>query len=57
MATKVTKHFREPVTEDIAPDYHSVISQPMDLGTIRAKLAAGEYTSPAHANADICLVG
>jgi len=30
--------FMQPVTSKIAPDYHLVVKQPMDLGTIREVL-------------------
>ncbi|CAK8985892.1 Bromodomain and WD repeat-containing protein 1 (WD repeat-containing protein 9) [Durusdinium trenchii] len=35
--------FAEPVREEDVPGYHEQITQPMDLGTIRQKLVAGEY--------------
>ena len=33
--------FRDPVTDDEAPGYSSVISNPMDLSTIKSKLLSG----------------
>ena len=35
--------FAEVVTEDEAPGYHEVIKNPMDFGTMRTKVATGEY--------------
>lgn len=40
---KVALNFAMPVREEWAPGYHSVITHPMDLGTIAARLAAGQY--------------
>jgi hypothetical protein len=37
------------------PDYHDVVKQPMDLGTIREKLAAGKYRDPPAFKADCAL--
>ncbi|XP_076656585.1 ATP-dependent chromatin assembly factor large subunit isoform X2 [Halictus rubicundus] len=35
--------FLSPVTKDEVPDYHDIISNPMDFGTIKCKLSNGEY--------------
>jgi len=35
--------FRAPVDAAMLPDYHTIIQQPMDLGTVKEKLEAGEY--------------
>jgi hypothetical protein len=35
--------FTEPVSEDEAPDYHEVIKNPMDFGTMRTKVDSGAY--------------
>ena len=40
---KVAVNFAVPVREEWAPGYHSVITHPMDLGTVAARLAAGQY--------------
>lgn len=40
--------FREPVDTSLAPDYRSVVEHPMDLGTIRRKVADNAYTSLSH---------
>lgn len=37
--------FAWPVTDDIAPGYSSIISQPMDFLTIRQKVEENQYTS------------
>lgn len=37
--------FAEPVIEEEVPGYHAVISQPMDLGTIRQGIQEQRYTS------------
>jgi len=50
--------FREPV-DPIAlgvPDYFDVIKNPIDLGTIKTKLAKGEYESVEQCIADVRLV-
>ncbi|KAJ1640970.1 Bromodomain-containing protein, partial [Pavlovales sp. CCMP2436] len=36
------------------PEYANIITTPMDLGTVRTKLLAGEYDSPFGFNADVC---
>ncbi|KAK6924712.1 NET domain, partial [Dillenia turbinata] len=62
LLTKLMTHphgwvFNEPV--DVVklniPDYFNVIKHPMDLGTIKSKLAAGEYSSPLDFAADVRL--
>ncbi|KAE9599524.1 putative chromatin remodeler Bromodomain family [Lupinus albus] len=37
------------------PDYFSVIKHPMDLGTVKSKLARGAYSSPLHFANDVRL--
>lgn len=37
--------FAEPVTDDIAPGYSSIIKQPMDLLTVASKLENNQYSS------------
>ncbi|XP_021287283.1 transcription factor GTE10-like isoform X5 [Herrania umbratica] len=37
------------------PDYFTVIRQPMDLGTVKKKLASGQYLSPLDFAADVRL--
>ena len=50
--------FNTPVDPDRQnlPTYYSIVQQPMDLGTIRDRLARGEYTSSRDLVADIRLV-
>lgn len=50
--------FNEPV-DAVAlniPEYHNVVKCPMDLGTIRARLESGGYTSHSDLAADVRLV-
>ncbi|KAL1850364.1 transcription initiation at TATA-containing promoter protein [Diaporthe australafricana] len=54
----VNQFFLEPV-DPVAlniPTYHSVIKQPMDLGTMTAKLDSGEYESANAFKADLQLM-
>ena len=37
------KTFAEPVMDDMAPNYSEAIKEPMDLGTIKQKIQAGNY--------------
>eukprot|EP00911_Craspedida_sp_UC1_P002293 UC1_evm2s1735 len=48
--------FQAPVTEDIAPGYSSVVSRPMDMGTMRERVQAGGYASIDEWETDMCLV-
>ncbi|KAJ2850125.1 hypothetical protein IWW36_002124 [Coemansia brasiliensis] len=45
-----------PVTASEAPDYFEIIKQPMDFGTMRDRLAAGQYTDIASFERDLLLV-
>ncbi|CAL4965994.1 unnamed protein product [Urochloa decumbens] len=36
-------------------DYHTIIAKPMDLGTVKSKLAAGQYKSPREFAGDVRL--
>lgn len=45
--------FRQPVAPEQAPDYLSVVASPMDLGTVRTRLAAGHYSRAEHFAADV----
>ncbi|GJN38100.1 hypothetical protein PR202_gb27112 [Eleusine coracana subsp. coracana] len=36
-------------------DYHTIITKPMDLGTVKSKLSAGQYKSPREFAADVRL--
>ncbi|CAK1554474.1 unnamed protein product [Leptosia nina] len=48
--------FRQPVSPSMAPDYLSVISRPMDLGTVQQKLENEEYNNASEVAADVRLV-
>ncbi|KAG7298425.1 hypothetical protein JYU34_018052 [Plutella xylostella] len=56
LASPDAQPFREPVPPAEAPDYHTVISTPMDLGTVSRKLEANEYTSQDEFAADVRLI-
>lgn len=57
-ADKRSLFFRQPVdpVRDNAPDYLSIITQPMDLATAKAKLDGGMYTSRQEFEEDIRLL-
>jgi len=48
--------FTAPVSLDIAPDYTAVISEPMDFGTMRAKLKEGCYVCLDDVTTDFNLI-
>ncbi|OAD56919.1 Bromodomain adjacent to zinc finger domain protein 1A [Eufriesea mexicana] len=48
--------FLSPVTKDEVPDYHDIISNPMDFGTIKYKLNSSEYETLEHFFSDCHLV-
>mmetsp|Transcript_22032 Transcript_22032/g.30302 ORF Transcript_22032/g.30302 Transcript_22032/m.30302 type:complete len:216 (-) Transcript_22032:81-728(-) len=48
--------FLVPVKETEAPAYFSIISNPMDLSTIRKRIESGEYRSPEDMVRDIHLM-
>ena len=48
--------FAEPVTDDIAPGYSSLISIPMDLATIATKIEMGQYSSVSEFKSDFILM-
>ncbi|XP_017891617.1 bromodomain adjacent to zinc finger domain protein 1A isoform X2 [Ceratina calcarata] len=48
--------FLSPVTKDEVPDYHDIISNPMDFGTIKSKVDNGEYETLEHFFNDCRLV-
>ncbi|XP_043511870.1 bromodomain adjacent to zinc finger domain protein 1A isoform X2 [Frieseomelitta varia] len=48
--------FLSPVTKDEVPDYHDIISNPMDFGTIKYKLNNSEYETLEHFFSDCHLV-
>ncbi|KAI0392121.1 putative Bromodomain testis-specific protein [Xylariaceae sp. FL0594] len=53
--TRLVGPFKEPVkpVEDGVPDYFEKVKRPMDLGTIKKKMDAGEYGSAEEFEADV----
>lgn len=53
-----SRFYREPVdaVKLNIPNYHNVITQPMDLGTMEKKLKAGQYPSPQAVMDDFALM-
>ncbi|XP_053623119.1 PH-interacting protein isoform X2 [Plodia interpunctella] len=52
-ASADSEPFLQPVNSDLVPDYRSVISEPMDLGTVRSRLSSGRYSAPSQVARDI----
>lgn len=48
--------FSDPVDPEELPDYHEVIQHPMDFGTIRKKLAKGDYACLEELEKDAFLI-
>ncbi|KAJ7320577.1 hypothetical protein JRQ81_020088 [Phrynocephalus forsythii] len=48
--------FRQPVDLDQYPDYREIIDTPMDLGTVKETLEAGNYDTPVELCKDIRLI-
>ncbi|KAL3881699.1 hypothetical protein ACJMK2_028102 [Sinanodonta woodiana] len=48
--------FREPVDANLYPQYYEVIDNPMDLHTVRNKLAKNGYTDPQDIIKDVRLI-
>ncbi|XP_077198828.1 bromodomain and WD repeat-containing protein 1 isoform X2 [Paroedura picta] len=48
--------FRQPVDLDHYPDYREIIDTPMDLGTVKETLEAGNYDTPMELCKDIRLI-
>ncbi|PRQ25185.1 putative chromatin remodeler Bromodomain family [Rosa chinensis] len=48
--------FSEPVDPEELPDYHEVIENPMDFGTVKKKLTSGAYASLEQFEDDIFLI-
>lgn len=53
-----SRFYREPVdaVKLNIPNYHNVVTQPMDLGTMEKKLKAGQYQSPQEVADDFALM-
>ncbi|XP_042312358.1 bromodomain and WD repeat-containing protein 1 isoform X1 [Sceloporus undulatus] len=48
--------FRQPVDLDQYPDYREIIDTPMDLGTVKETLEAGNYDTPMELCKDVRLI-
>ncbi|XP_075887598.1 bromodomain-containing protein 8 isoform X2 [Nelusetta ayraudi] len=48
--------FLQPVTEEIAPGYHSIVHRPMDLATIKKNIEIGLIRTTAEFQRDIMLM-
>ncbi|XP_024253570.1 bromodomain-containing protein 8 isoform X4 [Oncorhynchus tshawytscha] len=48
--------FLQPVTDDIAPGYHSIVHRPMDLSTIKKSIETGLIRTTAEFQRDIMLM-
>ncbi|XP_063772924.1 PH-interacting protein isoform X1 [Pseudophryne corroboree] len=48
--------FRQPVDLDEYSDYRDIIETPMDFGTVKKKLEAGNYESPSELCKDVRLI-
>ncbi|KAL7613735.1 hypothetical protein Lser_V15G04832 [Lactuca serriola] len=48
--------FSDPVDPNELPDYHEIIKQPMDFGTVRRKLDEGLYSNLEELEADVYLI-
>ncbi|XP_048430892.1 uncharacterized protein LOC103955527 [Pyrus x bretschneideri] len=48
--------FSEPVDPEELPDYHEIIQNPMDFGTVRTKLDQGAYSSLEQFEKDVFLI-
>ncbi|XP_076129924.1 bromodomain-containing protein 8 isoform X4 [Alosa pseudoharengus] len=48
--------FLQPVTDDIAPGYHSIVYRPMDLSTIKKNIEIGAIRNTAEFQRDIMLM-
>ncbi|KAJ7996283.1 hypothetical protein DPEC_G00235480 [Dallia pectoralis] len=48
--------FLQPVTDDIAPGYHSIVHRPMDLSTIKKNIETGLIRTTAEFQRDVMLM-
>mgnify|MGYP001371532568 CR=1 FL=1 len=60
MLSSILKHkwahpFKRAVTDKEAPDYRDVVKQPMDLGTLKKRVEAGDVADVAALVADLTL--
>ncbi|XP_051505269.1 bromodomain-containing protein 8-like isoform X3 [Myxocyprinus asiaticus] len=48
--------FQQPVSDDIAPGYHSIVHRPMDLSAIKKNIESGQIRTTAEFQRDIMLM-
>ncbi|XP_077992538.1 bromodomain-containing protein 8-like [Glandiceps talaboti] len=53
---KYANVFLHPVTDDLAPGYHSIVNRPMDLSTIKKNLETGQLRTTSEFQRDIMLM-
>ncbi|CAN0004659.1 unnamed protein product, partial [Lampetra fluviatilis] len=53
---KYANVFLQPVTNDIAPGYHSIVHRPMDLSTIKKNIENGAIRTTAEFQRDVMLM-
>lgn len=46
MPKGVSIPFQQPIDASAMPDYFTIVTEPMDLSTIKTKLATGQYLEP-----------
>ena len=56
VSVQTAVYFLEPVNVEMVPDYLSVVSTPMDLSTIKRKVAKGSYLDPRAFKRDVELI-
>lgn len=45
--------FKDPVSEDDVPGYHTIVTRPMDFGTMQSKVKQGKYGKGSSAAAKL----
>ena len=49
----LARPFNKPVDPSQFPDYHTIVTDPIDLGTIKKRLESGEYADPDEFAAEV----